>query len=107
MASLSKTQLNKTPKGELVKLALASQKEVEHIQEVVKAKDEQVTHLETVIQMINDAIEQLLIDIDLPRKFSFWWVISNSKEIIKFVSSVVTALKVKKEIESKLAAKQL
>lgn len=91
----SKTELKSIRKDELVKIVQQEAKKAE------KAQVE-VTRLELIIQDINAAADKLLSDINLPRKFTFWWVIRNIKEIITFVNSIVIALQRKKSQDLKV-----
>lgn len=83
---MTKAQLNKLSKDELV----ANLLEVNTTAQAVKITQ---SNMETVVTAIAEATVQLLKDIDLPRKFGFIWILSNFKEIAKFIAAIVQAIK--------------
>lgn len=83
---MTKTQLNKLTKAELVKetqAALATVKELE----------QNATKAELIAQCVASEVIELLDDIDLPRKFNFWWIITNFRAIGTFIANVVSCVR--------------
>ena len=83
---MTKTQLNKLTKAELVEETLQTR-------ELLKRELERSSKAEQIAQGVAEATLELLNDIDLPRKFTFWWIITNFKAIGQFISEVLSSIR--------------
>lgn len=46
-----------------------------------------------IIQDIINIVEKHLSDLDLPRKFTFWWIMTNISTIAKLLKEIISYLK--------------
>mgnify|MGYP000117077363 CR=1 FL=1 len=90
---MTKTALTRAPKAKLVDELLATAKTAEEREEQLSIAISQKVDLEIVVRNIMFHLEELLDDIELPRKFSFMWIIMNFSKISRFLRDIVVTIK--------------
>lgn len=94
---MTKTALTRAPKAKLVDELLQANKQLEETNHQLSLAISEKVDLEVTVRNIMFHLEELLDNIDLPRKFSFMWIVMNFSKLAKFLQNVLATVRDAKE----------